>query len=91
MRRRLRDRIKMSRHRKTCPKRKTKHHLRPRSRGGSSARYNILILDAERHALLHKIFGNRTLTEIIEVLIRIARAKQYEREDSEVRKFYRCQ
>lgn len=45
-------------------------------------------MDKEKHAMLHKIFGNRTLTEIIAVLVRLSKMKHYENEDSDVRRFY---
>lgn len=51
------------------------HHLRPRSRGGSNMDSNLLLIKIERHRMLHLIFGNRTLEEIIAVLIRLQRAK----------------
>lgn len=86
--RRLRVRIKRSRKPYRPPKMKTRHHMCPRSRSGSSHRFNLLILDDESHKLLHKLFGNRTLVEIIETLIRVARAKHYEDEEPAVSRFY---
>ena len=51
------------------------HHLRPRSRSGKNITSNLLLIDIERHRLLHKIFGNRTLEEIIYTLQRLQSAK----------------
>jgi hypothetical protein len=58
---------------------RNRHHNLAKSRGGDNSRQNIILLDIERHALLHKIFGNRTLREIIEVLERLDRAKKHQR------------
>lgn len=52
-----------------------RHHLTPKSRGGSSQEFNIAIFDIERHKFWHKVFGNRTLEEVIELLIRFKRFK----------------
>lgn len=54
---------------------KTKHHLTPKSRGGKSTPRNLLILEIEKHACWHKLFGIRTLSEVIELLERIRRIK----------------
>lgn len=69
-------------------KHKNKHHLKPKSRSGSSMDYNIANLDIDKHNLLHKIFGNSTLTEIIAILIRFAKMKHYEKEDKNILKYY---
>lgn len=45
-----------------------RHHLKPGSRGGQTIGSNLLILDVERHKAWHFIFGNLTLSEIIELL-----------------------
>jgi hypothetical protein len=47
----------------------TRHHLKPRSRGGGNESSNIIMLNWDRHQSLHKTFGNRTLEEIFEVLL----------------------
>ena len=52
-----------------------KHHLTPRSRGGLSVPSNLLRLDIEKHDCWHKIFGNRTLDEVIRVLQRLKEVK----------------
>lgn len=64
-------------------KMRTRHHLSPRSRykeglktpWGQDDPENLVILWDDKHALLHKIFGNRTLEEIIAVLQRLQRMK----------------
>lgn len=51
------------------------HHLTPVSRQGGDEESNLIYLRIERHNMLHEVFGNRTLEEIIEVLIRIKKMK----------------
>jgi 5-methylcytosine-specific restriction endonuclease McrA len=53
----------------------TRHHIVPRSRHGKSKKYNLLMLEKERHQFWHILFGNRTIREAIELLERIDRAK----------------
>ena len=55
---------------------RNRHHLTARSRGGTNDPSNLLLLTIERHVLLHKLFGNRTLDEIISVLTRLKRWKE---------------
>lgn len=64
------------------PKRKMRHyksrgnhHLTPKIRGGGGEASNLLLLKTERHEHWHKIFGNRTLKEVILVLIRLKQMK----------------
>ena len=52
---------------------KNLHHLTPRSRGGKSVPSNLLLIDIERHYFWHKLFGNRTLDEVISLLERLRR------------------
>lgn len=58
------------------------HHLRPSSRGGASVDSNLILLDAYRHDAWHLLFKNLTLDEIIELLIRVKRAKEQKRFDA---------
>ena len=51
------------------------HHLTPRSKGGSSDSSNILRFDALRHLLWHKLFGNKTLEQVIALLQRMSKMK----------------
>jgi hypothetical protein len=55
------------------------HHLRPKSRGGSSTESNLLKMDISRHNALHLLFGNLTLLEIIELLKRVYEIKERQR------------
>jgi len=54
----------------------TKHHLTPKSQGGTNGSYNLLLLKwNQHHEQWHRLFGNFTLEQIIECLQRIARLK----------------
>ena len=57
---------------------RNRHHLVPRSRNGGGGRRNLLLLDVQIHNNLHRVFGNRTLDEIIALLIRVKRAKEHQ-------------
>lgn len=54
---------------------RNRHHMINRMYNGPSAEWNLLLLKIERHNMLHYIFGNRNLEEIISVLKRVLRAK----------------
>ena len=60
---------------------KNKHHLVPKSRGGGNHYANLLVMDMERHKALHFLFGTLTLEEIIELLIRVKRIKDSQKEE----------
>ena len=51
-----------------------RHHLRPKSRGGSGGK-NLLRMDTERHKAWHLLFQNLDLDEIIELLQRVKKLK----------------
>ncbi len=57
-------------------KHKNRHHLLPKSRGGGMESSNLLTIDIDRHIFWHKIFGNLSLEEVIELLIRLKRMKR---------------
>jgi hypothetical protein len=57
----------------------TKHHILNRCRHGKNKKYNLLLLEKERHQIWHALFGNRTIREAIELLERIDRAKETQR------------
>jgi hypothetical protein len=46
----------------------SKHHIIPKSRGGSNEPKNISTVESKRHNLYHQLFGNRTPPEIIRML-----------------------
>ena len=55
----------------------TKHHLIPRSVGGSNDDWNLLRLNwDEHHEYWHKLFGNRTIFEVIVLLKRLIKMKK---------------
>lgn len=56
---------------------RNRHHLTPRSVGGRNEPSNILLFDIERHCEWHHLFKNRTLDQVIDLLIRVKRAKNY--------------
>ena len=51
------------------------HHLTPRSRHGSMSDSNLLLIYRDKHAYWHRLFGNKTLEEVIALLIRLSRIK----------------
>jgi hypothetical protein len=55
---------------------RNRHHLKPKSRGGSGLENNLLLMDMRRHNMWHQLFDNLTLDEVIELLIRVRRAKK---------------
>lgn len=57
------------------------HHLRPKSRGGSMSDSNLLLIYRDKHAYWHRLFGNKTLEEVIALLIRLSRMKGREHGD----------
>ena len=57
---------------------RNKHHLIPKSRGGSGCRRNLLYISVTTHCEWHKVFKNLTLDEVIELLMRVRRAKATE-------------
>lgn len=58
---------------------RNKHHLTPKSRGGTRHYRNMLLIDGHTHRKWHIVFGNRTLEEVIALLIRVQRAKRHQR------------
>ena len=50
-------------------KRLSKHHIIPRSRGGNSESFNIVLVEKKEHQYYHALFENRTPDEIIVFLV----------------------
>ena len=50
-------------------RRKTRHHIVPRSKGGSNNGNNIAKLDKKKHEAFHTLFSNLTPVEQITFLI----------------------
>jgi len=57
-------------------RRRTKHHLIPKSREEEYGKGPALMLSWHHHQLWHELFHNMTLSEIIEALQRIQRMKE---------------
>jgi hypothetical protein len=55
---------------------RNRHHLVPRSRGGSDEERNQLVMDVHKHELWHQLWGNRTIDEVLTLLTRMLRAKE---------------
>jgi len=60
-------------------RKRNRHHLIPKSRGGSKSKRNLLLMKIIRHNEWHKIFGLMTLDEVIELLIRVRDAKKHQK------------
>ena len=58
---------------------RNRHHILPRRRGGNSHKENLLLIDERVHVYWHKVFGLRTIGEVIKLLERIERAKRRQR------------
>ena len=54
---------------------RNRHHLVPRSKGGSGHPSNLLLIDITKHREWHRIFGLLTLEEVIRLLQRLQRCK----------------
>jgi len=59
---------------------RNKHHLKNKCMGGSNELWNILFLDEARHRCWHLLFKNLDLEQIIELLIRVKRIKDSQKE-----------
>lgn len=52
------------------------HHLLAKARGGTKTGFNLFLLDDNRHAAFHLLFGTRTLREAALVLLRADRKRR---------------
>lgn len=66
----------------------SRHHIKNKINGGDKNPENMLRLLNEKHHLLHVIFGNLDFYDIIILLIRVSRAKHYERINPKMRELY---
>ena len=69
----------MSKVNRTFLKRKGKrnrHHLLARKRGGTKRPKNLILLDENRHAAYHLLFGTRTFEEAARLLLRADKIKK---------------
>ncbi len=53
-----------------------KHHNLAKSRGGTKTGYNMFLMDDNRHAAFHLLFGTRTFQEAALVLLRADRMRK---------------
>ena len=51
------------------------HHLINKINGGENSKDNLLLLKVKRHFYWHRLFGSKSLEEVIELLFRVHRAK----------------
>ena len=67
---------------KKVDKRKSmnKHHLKNKSQGGGNQDWNLILIDIERHQYWHRVFKNMSLEEVIELLCRLKRMKDFQKE-----------
>lgn len=56
--------------RRKSGKRMTKHHIIPRSRGGTSSADNLLEKTEAEHCAYHRLFGNALPEEAVLILIK---------------------
>jgi len=66
---------KVDKRKKHC----NRHHLKNKCRGGQSVESNLLWIDIERHKAWHILFRNLNLDEVIDLLIRVRRLKDYQK------------
>jgi len=70
----------------------TKHHVWPKSRGGSNDKKNIYLVRDQKHRAYHLLFGNKTPPEAIRHLIKVWFKGQYCKEIlKEIQSFRRKQ
>jgi len=50
--------------------RTNRHHILAKSRKGTKTPKNMILLDENRHASYHLLFGTKTFLEVAELLIR---------------------
>jgi hypothetical protein len=52
-----------------------KHHLTPKQHGGNRSPENLLLLSLDKHAAYHRLFGNLSIEQAIQLLVRVHRLK----------------
>jgi len=55
---------------------KNRHHIKAKCRGGDRSAKNMILLDENKHAAFHLIFGTRTFREAAALLLRAAELKE---------------
>jgi len=56
--------------------RRNKHHILAKKRGGTKTPKNLILLDENRHAAYHLLFGTRTFEEAARLLLRASKMKR---------------
>lgn len=56
--------------------RRNRHHIKAKSRGGNRHKSNLILLDENKHAAFHLLFGTRNFREAAALLIRAAEMKE---------------
>jgi hypothetical protein len=56
--------------------RRNRHHIKAKSRGGTMSPKNLILLDENKHAAFHLLFGLRTFREAASLLIRASEMKE---------------
>jgi hypothetical protein len=67
----------------------TRHHIIPRSRGGTCRENNLCMVRGREHEAYHKLFFNKTPDEIIEYLIHEFWQDQWEWLDAAIERYQR--
>lgn len=70
-----------------APKGQNRHHLQNKINGGNDRKENIVHFFAGRHEAWHRTFGNRSLKQIILLLIRLYKIKGYSRVEGKIPSF----
>src|SRR4029079_7284584 len=52
-----------------------KHHMTPKGQGGDRSDENLLLLSLDHHAAYHRLFGNLSWEQAIELMVRVHRQK----------------
>jgi hypothetical protein len=52
-----------------------RHHMTPKAKGGDRHPSNLVLLSLDHHAAYHRLFGNLSWEQAIELMIRVHRRK----------------
>ena len=55
--------------------RTNRHHILAKSRKGKRTKKNLILLDENRHAAFHLLFGTKTFLEVAQLLVRTHNTK----------------
>jgi len=55
---------------------RNRHHILAKKRGGTKQPKNLILLDENRHAAYHLLFGTRTFEEAARLLLRADKIKR---------------